>query len=137
MSDPRHLLVGDVMSLDPVTVFAGAPIEDAERLMRVHAFHGLPVVDDLGRLTGVISESDLIEIRRMAVGAVIRRGPSGVRVGEVMASPAVTVPITCSLVEAARRMRDSRAHRLVAIGDDGRPVGVLSATDYVAIVADW
>ena len=137
MSDPRDLLVGDVMSLDPVTVFADAPIEDAERLMRIHDFHGLPVVDDRGCLTGVISESDLLGIRRMPVGAVIRHRASGVRVGEVMASPAVTVPITCSLVEAARHMRDARTHRLVAVGDDGRPVGILSATDYVAIVADW
>ena len=55
------------------------------------------------------------------------------RVGELMSSPAMTVPMTGSLRDAARTMVDSRVHRLVAIDDAGRPVGVLSAIDLVTL----
>jgi predicted transcriptional regulator len=42
-----------------------------------------------------------------------------------MSSPAVTIPMTGSLDEAARIMVDRRIHRLVATDDTGHPVGVL------------
>jgi CBS domain-containing protein len=53
-----------------------------------------------------------------------------------MTSPAVTVPMTSSLHEGARRMRDARIHRLVVIDEAGHPVGVLSAIDFVALFAE-
>jgi CBS domain-containing protein len=53
-----------------------------------------------------------------------------------MSSPPLTVPMTASLVEAARIMHDARVHRLVALDDEDEPVGVLSASDYVTLVAD-
>jgi CBS domain-containing protein len=33
-------------------------------------------------------------------------------------------------------MRDNRIHRLVAVDDTGRPVGILSASDFVALFAE-
>jgi CBS domain-containing protein len=53
-----------------------------------------------------------------------------------MSSPAITIRLTGSLIEAARTMLESRVHRLVAIDDAGRPVGVLSAIDFVRIYAE-
>jgi CBS domain-containing protein len=53
-----------------------------------------------------------------------------------MSSPAVTVPMTGSLEEAARLMLDRHVHRVVAIDDVGRPVGVLSSMDFVALYAE-
>ena len=66
---------------------------------------------------------------------VLRGRPSGLRVGELMSS-LITVAKTAPLVEAARLMRDNRIHRVVAVDDRGRPVGVVSASDFVALYAD-
>jgi CBS domain-containing protein len=57
-------------------------------------------------------------------------------VGELMSSPAITIRLMDSLIEAARTMLASRVHRLVAIDDAGRPVGVLSAIDFVRLYAE-
>lgn len=134
--DSQQLLVADLMTIDPVTIAVDAPLEDAAHMCRANAISGLPVTDDAGELVGVISQSDLVSIQDSPLGRLIRAEPSGLRVGEVMTSPAVTVPMTASLREAARRMRDGRIHRLVALDDRGRPVGVLSASDFVALYAD-
>jgi CBS domain-containing protein len=40
------------------------------------------------------------------------------------------------LRDAALLMRDGRIHRIVALDDRGRPVGVISSSDFVALYAD-
>jgi CBS domain-containing protein len=123
------------MAIDPVVVGPDATIEEAARLLASFDITGLPVVDDAGRPLGVLSQTDLLGISATASQA-IRRRPSGLRVGEVMTAPAVTVSILASMTEAARLMRAAHVHRLVAIDDRGRAVGVLSATDFVTLYAD-
>jgi CBS domain-containing protein len=130
------LMVADLMTLDPVVIGVDAAIEEAERLMRERHISGLPVVDEQGALVGVISQTDVLEDGGAPMAILLRRKPSGLRVGELMSSPAVTVAITAPLVEGARLMRDNRIHRVVAVDEHGRPVGVLSASDFVSLYAD-
>jgi IMP dehydrogenase len=124
------------MSFDPIVVRADAPIEEAEDLLETNRVSGLPVVDGSGALVGVISQTDLVRLAHHSIGDILRARPDGLRVGEVMTSPPLTVPMTASLVEAARMMRDAHVHRLVALDDEDDPVGVLSASDYVTLVAE-
>jgi len=134
--DLKDLVVGDVMSLDPITVSVDASIEQAQEILRLNHITGLPVVDDEGALVGVLSQSDLVWGPGLHVAALLRKKPSGLRVGELMTSPAVTVGLDASVIEAARSMLQSRVHRLVAVDSAGRPGGVLSATDYVTLAAE-
>ena len=134
--DTRQLMVADVMTIDPVVVGSDDSLEEAARLLRAYSISGLPVVNQDGQLVGVISQTDLIAIEKAPIGRLIRSEASGLRVAEVMSSPAITVQMTGTLIEAARLMRDRRVHRVVALNDAGRPVGVLSASDFVALYAD-
>lgn len=134
--DLKDLVVGDVMSLDPITVSVDASIERAQEILRLNHITGLPVVDDNGNLVGVLSQSDLVWGPGLHVAALLRKKPSGLRVGELMTSPAVTVGLDVSVIDAARLMLQNRVHRLVAVDPTGRPVGVLSATDYVTLAAE-
>jgi len=136
MDDLKGLRVADVMTLDPVTVTPDASVETAERLMHANRIHGLPVLDDDNRLVGVISQTDLLLGGTQSIGAALRNRPSGLRVGELMTSPAVTVSLAASLHDAACQMREARVHRLVAVDEHGKPVGVLSAMDYVTLFAE-
>ena len=130
------LVVADAMSVDPVVVDVDVPIEVAEQLMREHGISGLPVIGSDGCVVGVISQTDVIEDGTIPTAILLRRRPSGLRVGELMTSPAITVTETTLLIEAARRMRADRIHRLVVADYAGRPVGMLSASDFVALYAD-
>jgi CBS domain-containing protein len=136
VSAADDLTVADLMTIDPIVVGVDAALEEAERLMRERHVSGLPVVDEHEELVGVISRTDVLEDGGMPMTLLLRRKPSGLRVGELMTSPAVTVELTEPLVEAARLMRDNRIHRVVAVDERGRPVGVLSASDFVALYAD-
>ena len=130
------LRVAELMTIDPIVISVDAPIEEAEELLRHNRITGLPVVDLSGRLVGVISQTDLLHLAVPAVQALIRHRENGIRVGEVMSSPPVTIDSTATVRDAARRMNDERLHRLVAVDDHGRPIGVVAAMDFVALAAE-
>jgi CBS domain-containing protein len=130
------LRVADLMTIDPIVISVDGSIEEAEELLRHHRITGLPVIDLAGRLVGVISQTDLLYLAVPAVQALIRHRERGIRVGEVMSTPAVTIESTATVRDAARRMSEERVHRLVAVDDHGRPTGVISAMDFVALAAD-
>ncbi len=54
------LCARDVMTPDPVTVRGGTELDEAARVMRTHAFRRLPVVDDAGKLVGIITQTDVL-----------------------------------------------------------------------------
>jgi CBS domain-containing protein len=130
------LRVADLMTLDPVTVPVDAPIEEAESLLREYRISGLPVVDEHDRLVGVISRTDLLYLAQPTVRMLIRRREQGIRIGEVMTSPPITVDSMATVAEAARLMNDRRLHRVVVVDAAERPVGVLSSMDFVALAAE-
>lgn len=131
-----RLAVADVMTMDPVTVGVDARVEAAEQLLAAYRISGLPVVDAAGHLVGVLSRTDLFLEGGVVLRQLVRGRASGLRVGEVMSSPPLTVGLSATLAEAARIMRDERVHRLVVVNDQDEPIGVLSATDYVTLIAD-
>ena len=136
MTTATDLRVADLMTLDPVTVPIDATIEEAESLLRDFRITGLPVVDEHNRLVGVISQTDLLYLAMPTVQALIRHRGSGLRIGEVMSVPAMTVDAMATLTKAARIMDRNHLHRLVVVDGEGRPVGVLSSMDYVALAAE-
>src|SRR5262245_34873768 len=128
-------LVADFMTIDPVTIGPDARVADAERLLERYDISGLPVVDDTGTLCGVISQTDLLRGTGDTTSA-IRHRFTGLRVADLMTSPAITVDLEMSLVDAARLMRDEKVHRVVAVDPRGRAVGVLSSMDFVTLYAE-
>jgi CBS-domain-containing membrane protein len=59
----RQPLVADVMAVDPIAVDLGAPLEEADRLLRSTYVTGIPVVDGDGVLVGVIGHAHLTAYR--------------------------------------------------------------------------
>lgn len=119
------LRVGNLMTLDPIVIGPEAPVTEAERLLRTYRVTGLPVVDN-GELVGVLSQSDLVVGRS---SEMIFDHWDRLRVRHLMSTPAVSVHTTATLAYAARQMVTRHIHRLVVVGDDGTPIGVVTTLD--------
>ena len=126
--------VGELMSIEPITIGVDEAIGSAEQLMSLREVTGLPVVDRTGRLKGVLSQTDIV--RAHASGQPLASWP-GLAVRHLMTSPALTIRVDESLLTAARMMEQHHVHRLVVVAPDGEhPVGVISTTDLVRALAD-
>lgn len=60
-SDPRSVVVDDVMTRHPLTVWAGTSLEEVLHRMRSADVRRVPVVDDRGRLVGILALDDIFE----------------------------------------------------------------------------
>lgn len=130
-----QLCVADLMTIDPCLISRTASVADAEELMATRRVSGLPVVDDDAGLVGVVSQTDLMYLTRPQVRHLMDRWETPLTVQEIMSAPPVTVSSVMSLENAARVMTEHDVHRVVAVDRKGRPVGVLSATDFVQLAA--
>lgn len=68
--DPREVTVRDAMSVEPVTLTADTALEDALETLRVAGIRRAPVVDDGGRVVGVLSMDDVLDHLALQLGAV-------------------------------------------------------------------
>ena len=57
----RRITAGDFMTPNPLCVNQTSNLSSAAKLMSTHRISGIPVVDDLGKLTGIISKTDLTQ----------------------------------------------------------------------------
>lgn len=56
----RALKANEIMSKDPQTVPPDALIDDAAHIMHATGFNRLPVVDETGRLRGIVTRADIL-----------------------------------------------------------------------------
>jgi CBS-domain-containing membrane protein len=136
--------VSDVMTRTVVVVSESAPFKNVVRRMHEYRVSALPVVDDEGRLVGIVSEADLIlkEDPELEEGARLFEGPhrrherrkaAGLTSRQLMTSPVVTVGPGATLGEAAGLMHRRAVKRLPVVDGSGRILGILSRADLLKV----
>ena len=138
---PPGLLVtvGEVMMTSVPAVKARATLAQVVGLLVSSAQRRVVVVDDRQRVTGIITDGDLIKRattpeRAGIIQSLTRRLPPG-RTGalqlsqrtaaEVMTRPVITVVPETSLLEALRLLLAHRIKRLPVVDAEGRLVGLV------------
>lgn len=117
----RDLTVSDLMTTQLITVNASEPIKEARAEMDIGVVRHLPVVDDRGRLVGVVSDRDLLASKR------------GHRIADVMTRDVVTTRPDAPAAEAASVMLDHKISSVLVVNDDQLLVGVITQTDYLEL----
>lgn len=120
-SEAKDLLegasVGDLMNRDVRTVPSSIPVSELMQRM-LHEHHlGFPVVDDVGRLRGIVSVRELQG-----------RGPDEA-VGQVMSPQVPTVDERAKAADAFDLMAPGDVKRLVVVDKNGRIVGIVTKAD--------
>lgn len=130
--------VEQIYTADPVIVSTDATVAQAINLLREHGVSRLPVLDDDGRLTGVVTTHDLrdVIVRDMDKATVGDRAGDSDRVldtpvYDVMTSPVVTTSLDETVRAAIESMLDHDYAGLVVTppDDDLEVVGVITKTD--------
>lgn len=117
----KSLLVKDYMSGDPMALKPDMDVLDAVHMLLRHEMTGAPVVDNMGRVIGFLSEKDCIKV---ALNASYHEERGG-RVSEFMSPNVITLEPDSSLMEAAEMFVGSPI-RVYPVVQEGRLVGQLS-----------
>jgi CBS domain-containing protein len=135
-------VVRDVMSTHPISVRTATPVKEVVARLRADRVSGFPVLDDGGKVVGVVSEADLLT--KEALNGTRRRFASlvhpretrmvtGVTAGDLMTSPAVTIAPDDTVQHAARLMYLHGLKRLPVVDAAGQLAGIISRTDVLTI----
>jgi CBS domain-containing protein len=139
-----QIKVEDVMTRSVVTVTPHTGFQELIAKMAEHRVSGVPVVDEGGRLVGIVSEADLLREgahdrrRTRALDWFVHPGrASDARAREhdaaaIMTTPVVTVRPETSIWTAIRTLRDAGVKRLPVVADDDRLVGIVSRVDLLS-----
>jgi CBS domain-containing protein len=141
--------VSEVMHREVDTVHADSPLTQVVELLLDKDFTAVPVVDNDGKMVGMVSDNDLLTRGGMSVTISLKRAtdleyvrglqeslesPSRT-VSEVMTTDVVTVSPDMILGRAARLMVEKHLKRLPVIDADGRLVGILGRLDVLNTIA--
>ncbi|MDQ3881102.1 MAG: CBS domain-containing protein [Chloroflexota bacterium] len=121
------LTVKEIMTPHPIVVDEATPAAQCARLMDDHDIGALGVMRE-GRLVGVLTDRDIV-IRAVARERDLRT----LSAGDMATPTVVAVAADAPVEEAERRMRERAVRRLFIVGDDGRPLGILTTDDLIAL----
>ncbi|MDR2718643.1 MAG: IMP dehydrogenase [Treponema sp.] len=102
----------------PITVPENAHIRDVKELIEKYGVSGLPVIDNEGRLKGIITSRDLRFCRDDALPVI-----------EVMTRDPVVVQGEPSVAEAREKFDKHRIEKLPIVDAQGRLTGLITVTD--------
>jgi CBS-domain-containing membrane protein len=138
--------IKDLMSTQIVAVRRDATFKEMAATLRQYRISGFPVVDDDGKVIGVVSEADLLAKEALADGqpgipgriaSVVHskevRKAGGMTAGDLMTHPAVTVRPDDSAEHAAKLMYTLQVKRLPVVDAGGYLVGIVSRADLLAV----
>ncbi len=115
----------DIMSRPVVTVAQDTTVREAIALLTEHGFAAVPVVDDLGQVIGIFSESDAVRATMAtADGADHRDDP----VSTAMVRPVEVVTPGTDIAILAERMLANRL-RCLPVTEEGLLIGVVARRD--------
>ena len=137
----------DIMTSDPVVVAQDEDISKATAIMIEKGFNGLPVVDDGGRLVGIICQSDIIvQQKKLPLPSYFTfldgfislsstrtfekevQKIAATTVGQAMSTDPVWVSPDTGIETLAALMVDNNYHTLPVV-EEGKLVGVVGKED--------
>lgn len=107
------------MILDPVTLLINSTVRDAEKIMRENKIGGIPVVDDNGKLVGIITNRDLRFQKDM-----------NMPIEQIMTKEnLVTAPENITLAKAEGILQQYKIEKLPIVNKKGKLTGLITYKD--------
>jgi acetoin utilization protein AcuB len=126
------MLVQERMSRNPITVRPSTSLHEALRVMREAKVRRLPVLNEKGKLVGIVLEKDLLYASPSPATSLsvyeLNYLVAKIKIEDLMTREVVTVCEDCPLEEAARIMADNDISGLPVMRDDTL-VGMITESD--------
>ncbi|SEH40892.1 CBS domain-containing protein [Halopenitus malekzadehii] len=123
------ILVGRVMTSEAITVHPDTFVEEAASLLLENDIGSLIVVDDDGRLEGILTTTDFVHI------VAASKPKAKTTVERYMSTDVTTASAQDAITDVADVMIAEGIHHLPVIDDEGNVIGVVSTTDLTEYIS--
>jgi CBS domain-containing protein len=106
-------------------------VMEAAQYLREKQVRSVGVVDAGGKLTGVVSQSDISD-----KVAAENKSSVGMKVSEIMSRNLLTVTPEMTFEESLRAMEQNGVYHLLVLDDQNRFQGMLSVSDLLRVMSD-
>lgn len=133
--------VKELMTKNVLSVKKNISIRKLVKLLGEHSITGAPVVDDDGKLIGIVSSTDVIQaidhLIRVHISIDEQQEDKGKYnwVDGIMTSKVITVSEEDDVREVFHTLVERKIHR-VPVVRGGKPVGIISSLDACRLVSD-
>lgn len=112
------------MIINPITLFKEGNVEDALRLMAEYKIGGIPVVDNDGKLVGIVTNRDLRFERNLQR-----------KISDIMTTNVITTREFTDFEKAADILQEYKIEKLPVVDKNGLLVGLITYKDIIKIKA--
>jgi acetoin utilization protein AcuB len=131
--------LGSIMTARVVTVEMDDRLEVVKEIFDTESFHHLLVVDENHKLTGVVSDRDLLRAISPYVGSAAETerdlATLNKRVHQIMSRQPITLRAQSTVAEAARLLLAHRISCIPIVDEETKPVGIVSWRDLLRSLA--
>ena len=157
----KNLVARDIMNADVIVAQDNMTVQELTNLLTDNMITGVPVVDDSGKLVGVVSTTDIVRSstgrnvafkERLESSYYLRswedkldeeevrhfqiEEDDGLSVREIMTPLIFKVAENASIAEMADTMIGGRIHRLIVTQED-RVVGIVTTLDMLKVIRSY
>ncbi len=138
------LSCADIMSRSIVTVSFATELEEAWNLLRAHKIKALPVVDNFGRLVGIVTVADFLRQLDDTTAAglavrlqgLLRRTPGensekAEVVGQIMTSNISSARADTPISELVHQLSENNLHHVPVLDEKNRVIGMITQSDLI------
>lgn len=133
------MLVGNRMSRNPITTYPKASVPDAMKVMHASKVRQLPVLNDKGKLVGIVSLGDLLRASPSPVTSLseweLNYLLDRLKVESVMTTEVITVTEDTTIEEAGRLMAENDIRGLPVMRD-GALVGIITESHLFKVLLE-
>lgn len=135
------LLVKDWMTKDVITVKADLTLPDTAAIMKKNSIRRLPIVDDDGKLIGILSYTDVMAASPSNATTLdiweINYLLSRITIDKLMTKDPLAVSPEQTIKEAAQIMVDRKIGGLPVVDKDHKVVGIITESDIFRLLITW
>jgi acetoin utilization protein AcuB len=130
--------VGDIMTARVVTVEMDDRLDVVKQIFDTLNFHHLLVIDERKKLTGVVSDRDLLKALSPQLGSAAETTRDAAtlnkRVHQIMSRKLLTLHPRAAVTDAVQLFLEHRISCIPIVNEEFKPVGILSWRDVMKLM---
>ncbi len=134
------MFVRDHMSSPAITIKPNMSFQEALKLMQERRLRRLPVVNEKGKLVGIVAERDLLYASPSPATSLsvweLTYLLSKITVDRLMAKEVVVTTPDTTIEDAAHLMVEKQVGGLPVVDDNNQPVGMITETDIFRVLVE-